>query len=227
MSENIGIFRGKDRENNELILKTLCLKKIDDALLTPWQIAKEIYDLKHPYLSPETKKSEWYKATQQLNSLLVRKQGRLADLEAKGYIEGVSDGEGKRYCLAVKGLFATLIAFPEYIDKTSQISNVDLTPAIRFSMNLQKKVNPKLSYFGMELNIKPKKYISAMVKFVAARIQKEEGLLEIVTIIKEALKNGLNLDTCSNENLILWLASSKHFKKCIENFTLSQEGVEP
>lgn len=98
------IFAGKEGKNNRLILKALYEK----GYLTPWQIANEIANG-----DPERKpKEDPYHRAQKINSVLVRKNGRLSDLVDQGFLEKT----GKGYCLTFnKGFCSALTIYEKEI----------------------------------------------------------------------------------------------------------------
>src|SRR4030067_3775475 len=98
------IFAGKEGKNNRLILKTLYEK----GYLTPWQIANEIANG-----DPERKpKEDPYHRAQKINSVLVRKNGRLSDLVDQEFLEKT----GKGYCLTLnKGFCSALTLYEKEI----------------------------------------------------------------------------------------------------------------
>ena len=84
----IPIFKGKKRENNSLILELLLIH----GLLKPWELAKK--------MSEKTSRD-----VHDIYSIIIRKKGRLEELEYKKYIMNY-DG---KWLLTDKGIYAILI----------------------------------------------------------------------------------------------------------------------
>jgi hypothetical protein len=92
------IFAGKGAKYNELILKLL----FEKGFLSPWKLANEL-----ALLDPKKPKDTYHKA-QKIQSVLVRKNGRLEYLVKKEFIRKTADG----YCLTVsKGSCSALVLF--------------------------------------------------------------------------------------------------------------------
>ena len=112
------IFAGREGKYNEAILKALYEK----GYLTPWNIAREIA-IGDPRRKP---KEDPYHKMQKINSVLVRKDGRLSDLVNKEFIEKTERG----YCLTFnKGFCTALVLYEEdipkpAIDETSKIETI-------------------------------------------------------------------------------------------------------
>jgi hypothetical protein len=100
------IFAGKGAKNNELALRTL----YENGYLSAWKLAKEIA-INDPTRKP---KEDVYHKAQKIQSVLIRKNGRLADLVEKEYIEKSEKG----YCLTFnKGFCAALALYEKDIPK--------------------------------------------------------------------------------------------------------------
>jgi hypothetical protein len=111
------IFKGKERKNNELIIKML----FEKGYMSTWQIANELAILS----SIKSVKTDPYHKAQKINSVLIRKDGRLPDLVNKGYIEKTKKG----YCLTFnKGFCSALLLFENIpkpaIDETTKIDAI-------------------------------------------------------------------------------------------------------
>lgn len=98
------IFTGKQARNNERILKLLYEK----GYLPPWKLAKEM-----AINDPTRKlKEDVYHKAQKIQSVLIRKNGRLSDLVGRGFIEKSEKG----YCLTFnKGFCSALTLYEKEI----------------------------------------------------------------------------------------------------------------
>jgi hypothetical protein len=100
------IFSGKGARNNEFILKLL----YENGYMSAWNLAKAIAQI-DPTRKP---KEDVYHKAQKIQSVLVRKGGRLSDLVAKGYLEKTEKG----YCLTFnKGFCSALTLYKESIPR--------------------------------------------------------------------------------------------------------------
>jgi hypothetical protein len=223
MAEHIGIFKGREKDYNELILKTLLLKEIGN-LPTAWQISKDVYEEKNPHLSLEQKRIEGYRETQKIYSVFIRKNGRLNGLESKGYIQCIVENKKPVFAPTIKGTFATLIAYPDLIENISDTMKFDLQPFIEHSRKQLQKTSSKLAYFGVKIQIQRPAIYDEMIKHLLDRIKTKEGLFELVMTTKNALGHGLDLDSLSVEEFSVWLVTNKRFRIFIENLN---EGAEP
>jgi hypothetical protein len=92
------IFAGKGAKNNELIIKIL----FEKGSLSAWKIAKELANL-----DPKKPRDMYHKA-QKIQSVLIRKKGRLEDLVVKGFIQKIR----REYSLTFdKGFCSALVLF--------------------------------------------------------------------------------------------------------------------
>jgi hypothetical protein len=156
------IFAGKKGKNNELILKALYEK----GYLTPWEIAREIA-VKDLGKKP---KVNLYHKMQKINSVLVRKKGRLADLLSKEFIEKAEKG----YCLTFyKGFCSALILY-EIVPK----------PAIDEPSRVY-EIFPEL-----------KEVLDITFRFFPEAQSENYGIPQ--EIAKKLLEKGLNFESISN-----------------------------
>ena len=102
MSQTLGIFTGKKSEYNKLILKSL----VDGAKKTI-HIAEYIYCNKADFPLPVNKN-----VVKSINSIICRKNSRLAELSDKGYIRK----ENNLWKLTLKGLCVALTLFNDFAD---------------------------------------------------------------------------------------------------------------
>jgi hypothetical protein len=154
------IFTGKGAKNNELILKLLYEK----GYLTPWKIANEL-----ALLDPKKPKDTYHKA-QKIQSVLIRKNGRLEDLIKKDFIEKTEKG----CCLTFeKGFCSALTLYKEIpkpaIDEATKIEAI--LPELREMLDAMIRYQPQ-------------------AQLEAYKIMKE--------ITNDLLKKGLNLEKISN-----------------------------
>jgi hypothetical protein len=165
------IFKGKEAKNNRMILKALYEK----GYLSAWQIANEIV------VNCEKKPTaDHYHKAQKINSVLVRKKnGRLADLIKKEFIEKTE----KCYCLTFDKGFCSALTLYEEIPK----------PAIDKAT--------KIAAFLPEL----RDFLDAMIRYQPqAQI---EGLKIMQEITNDLLNKGLNLELISNNEFNRFFAA--------------------
>jgi ribosomal protein S8 len=128
------IFQGtKASKLNIAMLKVL----YENGCLSKWEIAKKIVAS-----NPGRAKKNWYYETQKVNSLLVRKNGRLSDLLRKGFIQE----EEKGYTLTFnKGFCSALVFYDKIpkpvIDDTMKVFHV--FPELKRLVNLSRKYFPE------------------------------------------------------------------------------------
>lgn len=157
------IFIGKGSKNNEAILKLLYEK----GCLTPWKIAKEL-----ALLDPKKPKDTYHKA-QKIQSVLIRKNGRLDYLVNKEFIKKNEQG----FCLTVnKGSCSALVL---YGDKP--IPKSPMTEFLQID-----SLPPELRDFVLILsNMKP--------EFL------KESQKEVQDIAIKLLNQGLNFEKLTNQ----------------------------
>jgi len=159
------IFTGKKGKNNELILKALYEK----GYLTPWKIAKEIA-IKDLRKKP---KANLYHKMQKINSVLVRRNGRLTDLVNNEFVERTDKG----YCLTFnKGFCSALYLYEKKIP----------SPAIDEAT----KIDAIIPEFKEILGIISKHHPEAI----------SETYVEMREITKKLLDKGLNFEKISNRD---------------------------
>jgi hypothetical protein len=129
---NPKVFAGKGAKNNELILKLL----FEKGYLTPWRIANEI--AKHD----KKRKGDIYHKAMSIQSLLIRKNGRLPYLVEKGFVEKNENG----YRLTFnKGFCSALTLYKQIpkpaIDEVNEVSAI--VPAFRKVLDLLVKQHPQ------------------------------------------------------------------------------------
>jgi hypothetical protein len=160
---NNHIFSGKGVKNNESIIKILYAK----GCLTPWKIANEL-----ALLEPK-KPNDIYHKAQNIQSLLVRKNGRLEYLVKNEFIRKTEDG----YCLTVsKGVCSALVF---YGDK-------------------QIPKSPMYEYFNMQnLPVEFRDFLTILQKQNPDAFK--ESYKEVQGIAIKLLSQGLNIEKLSNE----------------------------
>ncbi len=157
------IFSGKAAKNNEAILKILYEK----GNLSAWKLANEM-----AALEPKKPKDVYHKA-QKIQSVLVRKDGRLKDLVKKGFVQ---KKEGQ-YCLTFdKGFCSALVLFGnKHIPK----------PVIDEFFNFQ-MLPPELRNF-----------LSILSRYNPDALQ--ESYREVQEVAISLLQKGLNFERLPNE----------------------------
>jgi hypothetical protein len=156
------IFTGKGAKNNELILKLL----FEKGDLTAWGLANEL-----ALLDPKKPKDTYHKA-QKINSVLIRKNGRLSYLTKTEFIRKTDKG----YCLTVsKGSCSALILFGnKRIPK----------PAMAEFFNLD----------GLPVELKD--FVTILSRYNADDLQ--ESYKEVQRIAMKLLEAGLNFEKITN-----------------------------
>ena len=174
----IGIFEGKKAYYNRMILKVL----IENKPMKAWSIAKEI-------AKKGIKKTEKTirESTQDIYSILIRKNGRLNELLEKKYI---MKSEGF-YFPTLKGIIAVLVS-EEKIPKIG-----DFYHGLLSEIKFPEKV--KVPFFDIEVN--GKKFENGFKEF-AESLSYQEGWIKIRSMFKELLESGIDLDRITDENVI-------------------------
>ena len=157
------IFTGKGAKNNELILKLL----FEKGCLSPWKLANEL-----ALLDPKKPKDTYHKA-QKIQSVLIRKNGRLGYLVEKEFIRKTAEG----YCLTVsKGSCSALVLFGN-------------KPIPKPSM---------YEFFNLEnLPVEFRNFLSLLSKLDSDALK--ESYKEVQGITKKLLEEGLTFERLTNE----------------------------
>jgi hypothetical protein len=193
--ERIGIFRGKERTYNELVLRTLFL----EGHLKGWELAKKIYER-----MKETKRLpkkwihlNWYPVTQKIYSVLVRKPGRLSDLLKKGYLEKFKEDKGYLWSLTLKGVIASLILDKGLADQESEYLE-------HFRNELQSLPEKFTSLDDSEVPFFPKGIGTRLGEYVRTLSKSAfPGVLPgIIPMVENVIENGIDLDTIKTDNLL-------------------------
>ena len=156
------IFTGKGAKYNELIIKLL----FERGYLSPWKLANEIA-LNDP---TRKQKEDPYHKAQKIQSVLIRKNGRLEDLTKKGFIEKTEKG----YCLTFEKGFCSALTLYKEIPK----------PAIDDATKVQ-AILPEL-----------REMLDAMIRYQPQA--QVEGYRIMQRITFDLLSMGLNLEKISN-----------------------------
>jgi len=160
--ERFEIFQGKKAAKyNELILRALYEK----GYLSSWELAKKIAES-----DPARAMKDWYHEAQKVQSVLVRKRGRLSDLVEKEFIEKTDKG----YCLTFnKGFCSALVSYKEIpkpaIDETTKVAA--FLPEFRKILDIISRIYPEETF-------------------------EHYGIMREITI--SLLKKGLNFESISN-----------------------------
>ena len=202
----IPIFQGKKGSYNRLVLEVLAEAK---EPLKPWELAKRIHE-------KEPKEVDWYRGTQKIYSILIRKGGRLEELEKKDYI---TFRNGK-WELTFKGLITALIVNPQLkskvLNRFKRVSNFLL-------MQLPETHAPReiplgrLAILGIKMDgEKLKKLLEVGAKVIA---EDGEQLIDFtVRETKDLINNGLDLDRITTQKLNM-LLGLKRFLFLDDRFT--------
>ena len=218
--EKIGIFKGREKTYNKLILKSLF---ISHGPLKGWELAKRIYEqMRETGTLPRNWQGlNWYAITQKIYSVLIRKNGRLQDLCKKEYIVKIEQNGSDVWHITSKGSIATLILDKSFLDIVNEAAgSADSNAIIRNFEEQLRKASPKLSYFGLKMEIDSDIAQHSFGSFFK-EFTSRAGLLRIASKVENAVENGLDLDTMKECDLIIFLALSdsvldfieKQFKK--------------
>jgi len=190
--EKIPIFTGKKAGYNRLILETLL--EAENLTLTEWELAKHI--------QAKTKtQGDWYSQAQRIYSLLIRKKGRLEELNNKGYI----DWKRNKVELTFKGMLAAVLSNPELEERAIKMwehavkSGMGMLPV--FVSKVARTQRTRLPLVGININGKRmKRLFLAFAKGLAANAKVE--FKAMIEHIKKLIRNGLNLDEISEFDLL-------------------------
>ena len=182
----IPIFQGKKGSYNRLVLEVLAEAK---EPLKPWELAKRIYE-------KEPKEVDWYRGTQKIYSVLIRKGGRLEELERKKYIS-LKDG---KWSLTIKGIMVALIIRPDLKQKMRNEAIKFLESSIPFdSATLESPEIPvlKIAYNIAEASLKTmKKNMDILPQYLDSFVDKA------VESTKALIKRGYDIDRVSEADLL-------------------------
>jgi len=199
----IGIFTGKSALHNLGILKTLYKLKA----ATAWQIAKNLSN------TPEMSKEALDYRARHLYSIIQRKEGRLADLENKGYIkqqEGLWEP-------TLKGSIALGIKNPEILERELQTetkSYVFNQYKESFNTIPDKQIKKP---FGISINLsETRRDLNKLMD----QISNNPAVFKITLNETEAmLRDGIDLDQIKEGTLVTLLLNSSDFKKALKDLT--------
>lgn len=214
--KKIGIFRGRQRIYNKLILKTL----FSEGPLTSWECAKKVYErMKNTDSLPKDWKGlHSYHVTQKINSVFIRKSGRLPELLDKGYLAKGKQKNGDSWTLTPKGRIATLILDRSLVNK---VSREDWNKRIETVNQKRKEAlrelgEVRISFLGQTLKMNLDAFgdlLSSFTKKFAAK----EGLLGFISRVESAIeKGGLNLDAISEQDLMFLFGTSDDIISFVE-----------
>jgi len=188
----IPIFKGKKGLYNRLILEILAEA---GEPLKPWEIAKRIYE------KSLKKATDWYHGTQKIYGTIIRKGGRLEELNKKDYIRF---REGK-WDLTGKGLIAVLLANPNLKSKVK----VETRRIFQMMFQLLPKENEMIADIPIQVGIFGIKLKTSVAKLrklfeTAINLITENGEYLIEFLIRETeglIRNGLDLDRINTQDL--------------------------
>gem|GEM_PF-2263834 len=208
MAEKIGIFKGRSAQYNKLILQVLTEAFSEGKELKEWELAKRIQ-------KKLDNGGNWYVQAQRIYSILIRKNGRLHDLEQKHYISHdvkTEDGRKVRYwTVTSKGLVAALILYPTLIES--------VVNRIRKDKEFKKGLNKGIKKFRKTLQRghQPIKFASKPLKKAASQlfnwIWDRKELQELIDDIKLLIENGFQLDIMDENDFYLMLHMAPKIKE--------------
>ena len=128
----------KAAKYNKMVLKVL----YENGYLSSWELARKIVEN-----DAERQKKNWYHETQKVQSVLVRKNGRLTDLVNKEFIEKTDKG----YCLTFnKGFCSALVLYDEIpkpaIDEATKIDAI--LPELKEILDIVSRLHPEAMFEG-------------------------------------------------------------------------------
>lgn len=187
---SIPIFDGKQTTYNQMILETLLI----NGELTAWQLAKDI--------EPKIRiAGDLYHKSQKIYSVLIRKNGRLLDLQHKGYV--VVDANTKKWRCATKGLIAILLHKP----RLRQSVNPIYSQGSIEDLKIKKKV--EIAHLGITINGEQFKLgLEALIKQAKKDKTWISDFLEARNFLEE-----INFDKVSGETLLFLLARRWYRKR--------------
>lgn len=207
--EKIGIFKGRERIYNKLILEALFL----DGPLTSWELAKKVYErMRRTRRLPKNwKGSNGYHVTQKINSVFTRKKsGRLQELFDKRYLAKGKKKNGDSWTLTPKGRIAALIHDRSLVNK---VSREDWNKRIE-TVNQKRKEALKelgevrISFLGQTLKMNLDAFGDLLSGFTR-KFASKGGLLGFISRVESAIeKGGLNLDAISEQDLMFLFGTS-------------------
>jgi hypothetical protein len=173
------LFTGKSAKYNILILKILYQK----GTLTPWDLSKEIANL------TREKSENIYHKTQKIQSVLIRKDGRLINLVNRQFLKKTPEG----YCLTFsKGVCTALTLFDE---------EELLKPAINIIPKFE-NINSGLSIIAHILsNFDPVQFKMSYkhIRILASHIMNKEPLESEILKTEMMIKENHDLETISED----------------------------
>ena len=223
--EKIGIFKGKERLYNELILRSLFVEPLKD-----WSIAKNVLKLMQdskrlPRKWRNLTEESDYKLTQKINSILIRRNGRLQDLLSKNYILRKEDNHEEIWHLTLKGVLALLVLDKSLINDVIDDKTATMQELINLSRTKATHAARNMSYFGMNVKLDFATYDKITTEFFKP-LRTSEGWLNLVSQLEKAVGKGLDLDAMDSQDLILWVNALPTIRKLYTDF-MKQEGVNP
>lgn len=204
----IGIFEGKRGRNNQAILEVLWEQQ--DHALTGWEIAKGMLNKLKP--TSDREKAEY--RTRNIYSVIQRNDGRLSELQKKNYIFT----ENRKYRLSWwKGRIAVFIQNPRILEKVDMETYTQAFSLMRRNMKTPPDQEIKLP-FGMTLSVKGGEFRKSIEQFLT-HLQNDPLLIRLVVDeTKQLLKQGIDLDLVTDENLVALLAGRKAIKKALKKY---------
>jgi len=206
-SVRIGIFEGKRGRYNQAILEVLWEQ---DRALTSWEIAKGMLDKLKP--TSDREKAEY--RIRNIYSVIQRKDGRLTELQRKNYITT----ENRKWRLNWwKGRIAVFIQNPSILEKLDMETYTQAFSLMRRNMKTPSDREIKLP-FGMTLSVKGSEFRKSTEQFLT-HLQSDPLLIRLVVDeTKQLLKEGIDLDLITDENLVALLAGRKAIKKALKKY---------
>jgi len=201
---DIGVFKGKKASHNAAILEVL----LKYGPLKNWDIAKRIYENNRTTGNPHI----GYAKTQGIYSVIIRKKGRLDELNKKDYI---MKNDSKWELCFPKGL-SILVYKPGLIsDVNEYYLRKPIFPKSEFS-KMRKLQTP----FGIKLQIDMKQ-LQRFSDVLLKRTDNLEIFQSMARSIESLVHQGIDLDRINDEHLFALLIQGmrKYFKNLTSGIT--------
>lgn len=170
---HVGIFEGKKGNYNKSILKALYEK----GYLSAWGIAKHIAEN-----DPKRRKKNWYHEAQKVQSVLLRKRGRLEELSDKTYIQKTPRGYRHTYW---KGFCLALTLY-----KDTEVPRIDILGADMLIQSIDESLQP---------------IFKEILEIYSELYSKKEVYEALAKATREMLNQGFNLDAIPNKDFNTYL----------------------
>lgn len=188
----LGVFQGRSARYNKAIMKVLLLADRD---LTSWEVAKGVREITHAGLNGDTATVR----TQGIHSVLIRKGGRLYDLQKKGYVT-LRD---KKWSLKFPKGWAIMIAEPSlvnYLRPENMLSEGDINE-LKSRIARGRKIEFYIPKLGMRFGIE-KKGLEEMFNEIVKRLKNPRSHQQVAECLADLCLEGFDIDRIEAGKLI-------------------------